>query len=124
MSLSRRCDYFWDEYLLYQPRLGFRWLTCSDDHWNWVEALPPGRRSRVDGNTAFYADRWHRLFQKAKAKVAFVIGEFYWKVQAGETVASRDFVQAPTDALRGGQQGRQGEGRSTGRSAPTCPWRM
>jgi len=23
-------DYFWDEYLLYQPRLGFRWLTCGE----------------------------------------------------------------------------------------------
>jgi hypothetical protein len=87
-------DYFWEEYLLYQPRLGFRWLTRSDEHWNWVEALPPGSVT-VDGNVAYYADRWYRLFQRAKAKVSFVIGEFYWKVQAGETVSSNDYVNAP-----------------------------
>ncbi len=90
-----KVDYFWDEYLLYQPRLGFRWLTCSDDHWNWVEALPPGV-VEVSERGATYAGRWHRLFQKAKAKVSFVIGEFYWKVEAGETVNTRDFVSAPT----------------------------
>lgn len=87
-------DYFWEEYLLYQPRLGFRWLTRSDDHWNWVEAVPPAAVT-IDGNTAMYADRWYRLFQKAAAKVAFVVGEFYWKVEAGELVQSRDYVNAP-----------------------------
>ena len=61
-----KVDYFWDEYLLYQPRLGFRWLTCSDGHWNWVEALPPGV-VEVSEKGATYAGRWHRLFQKAKA---------------------------------------------------------
>ncbi len=87
-------DYFWEEYLLYQPRLGFRWLTRSDDHWNWVEAVPPASVS-VNGTIATYAGRWYRLFQKAKAKVSFVVGEFYWKVEAGEQVNSKDFVHAP-----------------------------
>ncbi|MFO0845719.1 MAG: DUF4178 domain-containing protein [Gemmataceae bacterium] len=84
----------WEEYLLYQPRLGFRWLTRSDGHWNWVEAVPPAS-VRVDGKTANYADQWYRLFQKAEAHVGFVVGEFYWKVQAGEAVASADYVNAP-----------------------------
>ncbi|MFO0877061.1 MAG: DUF4178 domain-containing protein [Gemmataceae bacterium] len=87
-------DYHWEEYLLYQPRLGFRWLTRSDEHWNWVEAVPPAS-VRVDGNTAYYADRWYRLFQSATAKVAYVAGEFYWKVEAGEKVRGRDYVQPP-----------------------------
>jgi hypothetical protein len=87
-------DYFWEEYLLYQPRLGFRWLTRSDEHWCWVEAVPPAS-VKVEGSMAIYADRWYRLFQKAKAKVSFVAGEFYWKVQAGETVFCRDYVSAP-----------------------------
>jgi hypothetical protein len=87
-------DYFWEEYLLYQPRLGFRWLTRSDEHWNWVEAVPPAS-VRIEGHSAHYADREYRLFQVAPAKVAFVAGEFYWKVQVGEAVESRDFVHAP-----------------------------
>ena len=87
-------DYFWEEYLLYQPRLGFRWLTRSDDHWNWVTPLPPGS-VQVNGNVAGYAGEWYRLFQKAKARVVFVVGEFYWKVQAGEQVFGKDYVHAP-----------------------------
>ena len=35
-------QYFWSEYLLYQPQIGFRWLVDSDDHWNYVRAIPPG----------------------------------------------------------------------------------
>ncbi len=32
----------WEEYLLYNAEAGYRWLTCSDDHWNFVAAVPPG----------------------------------------------------------------------------------
>ncbi len=101
-------DYFWEEYLLYQPRLGFRWLTRSDEHWNWITPLPPGSVS-VNGNIATYAGRWCRLFQRAKAKVSFVVGEFYWKVEAGEQVNSKDFVHAPDmlslETTRAGDEG-------------------
>jgi hypothetical protein len=101
-------DYFWEEYLLYQPRLGFRWLTRSDEHWNWVEALPPGCVS-VEGNLATYAGRWYRLFQKATANVAFVVGEFYWRVEAGEKVGSEDYVQAPEMLSLETTEGDEGE---------------
>ncbi len=87
-------DYYWEEYLLYEPRHGFRWLVRSDDHWNWVEPLPPGAVS-AGGTSATYQGKEYRLFQRAKARVVFVIGEFYWKVQAGEQVLARDFVRPP-----------------------------
>lgn len=87
-------DYFWEEYLLYHPRLGFRWLVRSDDHWTWVEAVPPGS---VDGSGEWvtYAGRSYKLFQRAQARVTIVYGEFYWKVQAGEEVVALDFVAPP-----------------------------
>ena len=31
--------YFWHEYLLYNPMIGFRWLVHSDNHWNFVEPV-------------------------------------------------------------------------------------
>ena len=37
--------YFWFEYLLYNPRIGFRWLVQSDDHWSYVKSVPPGEVS-------------------------------------------------------------------------------
>jgi hypothetical protein len=86
--------YKWDEYLLYHPRLGFRWLTCSDHHWNYVQPIPPGSAS-AGGKTACYRDRQFKLFQKADARVEHVLGECYWKVAVGEEVAVADFVRPP-----------------------------
>lgn len=100
LGFLRRCvsidgvDYDWEEYLLYQPRLGFRWLTRSDHHWNWVEPIPPGS-VEGDGKYVHYAGRSYALFQSAEARVRLVYGEFYWKVEAGEKVEALDFVSAP-----------------------------
>ncbi|MEO7539871.1 MAG: DUF4178 domain-containing protein, partial [Pyrinomonadaceae bacterium] len=33
--------YYWHEYLLYNPSIGFRWLVHSDNHWNFVEPVNP-----------------------------------------------------------------------------------
>lgn len=102
-------DYFWEEYLLYQPRLGFAWLTRSDEHWNWVEPLPPGVVS-LEENVAIYGGNWYRIFQRAKAKVSFVVGEFYWKVSMTETVYSEDYVHAPGMlSLESTKEGGEGE---------------
>ncbi len=87
-------NYYWEEYLLYHPRQGFRWLTRSDDHWNWVESIP-GASVVMHSDSCSYADRNYRLFQVATAYGDFVVGEFYWKVESGETVQSKDFVHAP-----------------------------
>jgi uncharacterized Zn finger protein (UPF0148 family) len=86
--------YRWEEYLLYHPRLGFRWLVHSDRHWNYVHAVPPGS-VKVLGKVANYRDKQFKLFQKATARVEHVLGECYWKVTVGEEVAADDFVHPP-----------------------------
>jgi len=37
--------YHWFEYLLYEPKIGFRWLVQSDDHWSYVKSVPLGEVS-------------------------------------------------------------------------------
>src|SRR5262249_54491581 len=86
--------FFWEEYLLYEPRAGFRWLVRSDDHWNDVRPLPPGEVSR-EGRTATYQGKSYTLYQRSAARMEYVVGECYWKVEVGETVEASDFIKPP-----------------------------
>jgi predicted RNA-binding Zn-ribbon protein involved in translation (DUF1610 family) len=88
--------YYWFEYLLYSPKAGFRWLVESDEHWSFVQQVPVGEVQGADsGAQATYAGVTYKIFQKAEANVEYVLGEFYWRVEAGEKVDAHDYVKAP-----------------------------
>jgi hypothetical protein len=87
----------WDEYLLFNPYQGFRYLSEYQGHWNFIRvlsALPvvmpmPGKPiARVLG-------RRYRGFDRVKAQTAFVLGEFPWQLRVGESVLVEDFVSPP-----------------------------
>jgi uncharacterized Zn finger protein (UPF0148 family) len=86
--------YYWEEYLLYNPQIGFRWLVRSDDHWSFVQSIPPGEIATI-GKRAVFRGKQFRLFQDTAARVEHVAGEFYWKVTVGETVRAADYVRPP-----------------------------
>ena len=96
--------YFWEEYLLYNPHIGFRWLVQSESHWNFVEPVNPAEVSAdssvVNSNAVLkdsitYDGKTFNIFQAAQATVEDVQGEFYWRVEKGETVSSADYVSPP-----------------------------
>jgi hypothetical protein len=87
-------DYYWEEFLLYNPEVGFRWLVQSDNHWNFVQTIPPGD-VLDEGKIVQYGGKSFKLFQDATARVEYVIGEFYWKVELGESVRAMDYVNPP-----------------------------
>jgi Zn-finger nucleic acid-binding protein len=87
-------NYFWDEYLLYEPREGFRWLVQSNGHWSFVEPVPVGE-IECHARTATYDGRKFKLFQRGEATVSCVLGELYWRVTLGEKALTADFIAPP-----------------------------
>lgn len=84
--------YTWAEYLLFHTEAGFAWLTEDQGHWNFVRTLssvPPSPRKQ----TRF---RWQnqefRLFNRGRATISYVLGEFYWRVRVGENCATADYI--------------------------------
>jgi hypothetical protein len=90
-------DYFWSEYLLWNPYKGFRYLTEYDGHWNDVIVVKTTPEEKASGRQPIveYLGKTFRHFQSAVARTRFVIGEFPWEIRLGDTARTRDFVAPP-----------------------------
>lgn len=84
-------NYYWEEYLLFNPRYGFRWLLNQYGHWSFTTPLvifPEDPNSQ-----AFEFEGEHyKQFGAGMAEVNYVLGEFYYEVKKDSVVKTKDWV--------------------------------
>ena len=93
MRRASDAGFSWSEYLLFNAQAGYVWLSESDGHWSLATAST--RAPKVLGLSAYHKGNNFDHFQHYLAEVQHVLGEFYWKVQAGDIVEVDDYIAPP-----------------------------
>ena len=84
----------WEEYLLFNPFLGFRFLVHDEADWTLYAML---RRDVVVGEAGADAGdgRTYAPLSQGRARTDYVMGEFYWRVRVGDEVDMAEFAAPP-----------------------------
>ncbi len=83
----------WDEYLLFNAKRGFSFLVDSEEGWSVVKPVTGAPAWTPGARTASYLNTTYALAYSYQAETTYVAGEFYWRVERGQTTFNRDFAK-------------------------------
>ena len=84
----------WDEYVLFAPGSGLRWLVVANGHWSFVETID---LTQVDdeGDDVTFDGLRYELLSESEARITWATGELPWEVTVGETSEVTELIHAP-----------------------------
>jgi hypothetical protein len=88
-------DGMWEEYLLFNPYIGFRWLVYDTGHWSFGRMVRDPSSITTAAGLMHYGGRYFRLYHRGTPQIRWVVGEFYWRVAVGQEVDATDYVCPP-----------------------------
>ncbi len=88
-------EYFWEEYLLFNPYYGFRFLVQGDDHWSLARIIKRDVPVTLFDNTIIFDGQQFDVFYRSTATVDYVKGEFYWRIRKGDQDKYADYIAPP-----------------------------
>lgn len=83
----------WDEYLLFNKKRGFVFLVDASDGWSLVHpttGTPTGQG--VNPQFVKYLGTRYGLKDRYDAETTYVAGEFYWRVERGQSTENADYA--------------------------------
>lgn len=92
LQRSENGYYAWEEYLLFNPYHGYRWLVNVRGGWSLGEQLTVVP-SWVSYDQYRVGTEFYRHFFDGEAQVDYVLGEFFWRVAVGERVVTADWAR-------------------------------
>lgn len=75
----------WQEFLLFNPYVGYRWLVAAGGEWQFGTILMD--RPDGSGRTVGWRGQTYSMAGTETASTKTVLGEFYWKVARGDSAA-------------------------------------
>jgi hypothetical protein len=88
--------YFWTEYILYNPQIGYATLSQFNGHWNLliqVDQYP--RKLSLNVRQFTFQENHYLVYNKYNTKIENAEGEFYYDILKDEDAKIKEYISPP-----------------------------